>query len=120
LDAAKLLGFAEVVQGDIQLTEIGRDFATATILWSKELFQQQVLANVPMIVSIVKTLREKQNRAMQADFFLDFLDEYYPREETERQFATAVDWGRYAELFEYNAREERLYLPEAAEPFLEA
>ena len=32
--------------------------------------------------------------------------------EAERQFATAVDWGRYAELFEYDAREERLYLPQ--------
>ncbi|KAF3889536.1 MULTISPECIES: ABC transporter ATP-binding protein [Nostocales] len=114
LDAAELLGFAEVVQGDIQLTEIGRDFATATILWSKELFQQQAIANVPMIVSIVKTLQEKQNKTMSADFFLDFLDEYYPREETERQFATAVDWGRYAKLFEYDAREELLYLPDAS------
>jgi hypothetical protein len=39
------------------------------------------------------------------------LDEYYPHEEAERQFATAVDWGRYAELFEYDAGEDRLYLP---------
>lgn len=26
--------------------------------------------------------------------------------------AAAVDWGRYAELFEYDASEERLYLPQ--------
>jgi len=115
LDGAVLLGFAEVAQGDVKLTEIGHDFATTTIQRSKDLFRQQVLNNVPMLVSMVQTLREKRNRAMRADFFIDLLDEYYPHEEAERQFATAVDWGRYAELFEYDAGEDRLYLPELVE-----
>jgi len=114
LDAAVVLGFAEVSQGDVQLTPIGQDFATTTILRSKDLFRQQALHNVPVLSSMVQTLREKQSRSMRADFFLDLLDEYYPHEETEKQFATAVDWGRYAELFEYDASEDRLYLPEPA------
>ncbi|MEH1783978.1 nitrate/sulfonate/bicarbonate ABC transporter ATP-binding protein [Nostoc sp.] len=114
LDATVMLGFAEVAQGDVFLTEIGQDFATTTILRSKDLFRQQVLSNVPVVVSMVQTLREKRNRSMRADFFIDLLDEYYPHEEAERQFATAVDWGRYAELFEYDASEDRLYLPELA------
>ena len=112
LDAAVMLGFAEVTQGDVKLTEIGRDFATTTILRSKDLFRQQVLQRVPMLVSMLQTLREKQNGSMRADFFLDLLDEHFPHAEAERQFATAVDWGRYTELFEYDASEERLYLPE--------
>ncbi len=113
VDAAVLLGFAKVSQGDIALTEIGQDFATTTILRSKDLFRQQILANVPMIVSMVQSLREKQNGSMRGDFFLDLLDEYFPHQEAEKQFSTAVDWGRYAELFEYDATEERLYLSEA-------
>jgi NitT/TauT family transport system ATP-binding protein len=56
-----------------------------------------------MVVSILQTLQEKQNGMMRSDFFLDLLDEHFPHEEAERQFATAVDWGRYAELFEYDA-----------------
>ncbi len=114
LDAAVLLGFAELNQGDVSLTSIGRDFATTTILRSKDLFRQQVLERVPLLVSMVRTLEEKRNRSMRADFFLDLLDEYYPHEEAARQFATAVDWGRYAELFEYDASEDRIYLPESA------
>jgi NitT/TauT family transport system ATP-binding protein len=114
LDAAVLLGFAHVSQGDVTLTEVGRDFATTTILRSKDLFRQQVLERVPMIVSMVQTLREKRNGAMRSDFFLDLLDEHFPHAEAERLFATAIDWGRYAELFEYDAGEERLYLPESA------
>ncbi|MEH2292829.1 ABC transporter ATP-binding protein [Nostoc sp.] len=114
LDATVMLGFAEVAQGDVKLTDIGQDFATTTILRSKDLFRQQVLSNVPVVVSMVQTLREKRNRSMRADFFIDLLEEYYPHEEAERQFATSVDWGRYAELFEYDASEDRLYLPEPA------
>lgn len=114
LDAASLLGFAEVIQGDVKLTEVGRDFATTTILRSKDLFRQQTLERVPMLVSMVQTLREKQNGSMRAEFFLDLLDEHVPRPEAEQQFATAIDWGRYAELFEYDASEERIYLPEPA------
>lgn len=112
LDAAVLLSFAEVTQGDVKLTDIGQDFATTTILRSKDLFRQQVLANVPILVSMIQTLREKRNRSMRAGFFIDLLNEYFSDKESERQFATAVDWGRYAELFEYDASEERLYLPE--------
>ncbi|MBV9384952.1 MAG: nitrate/sulfonate/bicarbonate ABC transporter ATP-binding protein [Chroococcidiopsidaceae cyanobacterium CP_BM_ER_R8_30] len=115
LDAIVLLGFAEVTQGDVKLTEIGKDFATTTILRSKDLFRQQVMRHVPVLVCIVQTLREKKNGSMRADFFIDLFDEYYPHAEAERQFATAVDWGRYAELFEYDADEERLYLPEPVE-----
>jgi NitT/TauT family transport system ATP-binding protein len=111
LDAVVLLGFAAVSQGDVQLTAMGRDFATTTILRSKDLFRQQVVTYVPVLNSMVQTLREKRSGSMRADFFLDLWDEYFPHEEAERQFATAVDWGRYAELFEYDASEDRIYLP---------
>ncbi|MGI0487803.1 nitrate/sulfonate/bicarbonate ABC transporter ATP-binding protein [Pantanalinema rosaneae CENA516] len=114
LDAAVLLGFAEVSQGDVRLTKIGQDFATTTILRSKDLFRQQTLTHVPVLNSIIQTLREKRSGSMRADFFLDLWDEHFPHEEAERQFATTVDWGRYAELFEYDASEERLYLPEVS------
>ena len=30
----------------------------------------------------------------------------------QRQFETAIDWGRYAKLFEYDADEEIIQLPE--------
>ncbi len=113
LDAAVLLHFAEVAQGDVRLTDMGHDFATTTILRSKELFQQQALKHVPALRSMVQILREKQSGSMRAEFFLDVWDEHFPHAEAERQFATAVDWGRYAELFEYDANEERLYLPES-------
>jgi NitT/TauT family transport system ATP-binding protein len=111
LDAAAMLGFAQVANGDVRLTPIGRDFATTTILRSKDLFRQQAMAHIPVLNSIVHTLREKANGAMRSDFFMGIWDDYFPLDEAERQLATAVDWGRYGELFEYDASEGRLYLP---------
>jgi NitT/TauT family transport system ATP-binding protein len=108
LDAAALLGFAEVAGGGVRLTEAGREFARADILRSKEIFREQVLARAPMVATVYQTLKEQG--AMRADFFLDILDEHYPDEEAERQFGTLVDWGRYAELFEYDAQEKLLTL----------
>lgn len=113
LDAAVLLGFAEVSEGDVRLTDSGQDFAMTTILRSKDLFRKQALTHVPVLNSIVQTLGEKHSGSLRADFFLDLWDEHFPHVEAERQFATAVDWGRYAELFEYDASEDRLYLPDA-------
>ncbi len=87
------------------------EFAESDILTSKEIFRKQLVANVPLAVTIYQTLAEKSNRRMKADFFIDILDELYPSEEALRQFDTVVDWGRYAELFEYDASERQLYLP---------
>ncbi|MBV8750957.1 MAG: nitrate/sulfonate/bicarbonate ABC transporter ATP-binding protein [Candidatus Eremiobacteraeota bacterium] len=113
LEAAVLLGFATIADGKVTVTEIGHDFATTTILRSKDIFRVQVMANAPIVATIVKTLSEKQDKSMRADFFLDLLDEYYPPAESRKQFDTAVEWARYAELVEYDAEDERLTLGEA-------
>jgi len=110
LDAAVLLHFAEVSEGCVTITPVGRDFATATIQLSKVLFRDQVLEYVPIVATITRTLASKENKTMKADFFLDLLDEYYPPAEAKQQFNTAIEWGRYAELFEYDAADERLKL----------
>ncbi|MEN4098533.1 MAG: AAA-associated domain-containing protein, partial [Anaerolineaceae bacterium] len=111
VDAAVLLGFATVEKGDVTVTESGKRFAETDILESKEIFREQVIAHVPFATIIHQTLQEKANQKMRADFFIDILDEQYPSEEAIRQFETVVDWGRYAELFEYDAGAKQLYLP---------
>jgi NitT/TauT family transport system ATP-binding protein len=114
LDAAVLLHFAEVADGLVNLTDAGREFATTTILKAKELFRREVLRHVPIVATITNTLQQKENGKMGADFFLDLLDEYYPADEARRQFETAVEWGRYAELYEYDADEEELRISDGA------
>jgi NitT/TauT family transport system ATP-binding protein len=108
LEAAVLLGFATVEAGKVAVTEAGFTFATATIQISKAVFRKQVLTHVPIVATIARTLAEKENKSMRADFFLDLLEEHYSEAEARLQFETAVEWGRYAELFEYDAVQERV------------
>jgi NitT/TauT family transport system ATP-binding protein len=49
------------------------------------------------------------------DFFLDMIDEQFSEEESLRQMETAVAWGRYAELFDFDAGRRRFVLPDAQE-----
>ena len=43
------------------------------------------------------------------------LDEQFSEEETQRQLETAINWGRYAELFDFDATRRRFVLPEVEE-----
>jgi NitT/TauT family transport system ATP-binding protein len=113
LDAAVLLGFATVEAGKVALSNAGLAFATAPIQASKNVFRTQALANVPIIATIARTLAEKEDKSMRADFFLDLLEEHYTEGEARKQFETAVEWGRFSELFEYDASGARVWLSEA-------
>jgi NitT/TauT family transport system ATP-binding protein len=113
IDAAVMLGFAQVEQGDVILTPIGTEFAQADVQRSHQIFGQQVLDNVPILRTIVETLKQKKSGKAKADLFLDIIDEYYSEKEAERQFETAIAWGRYGQILEYDSDEELITLPES-------
>ena len=112
IDALDLLDFAEVQQGDITLLDEGKAFANAGIQERKVMFRAQALARVPLIDSIYRSLMMKGNKKLPADFFLDILDQRFSAAEARRQLEIATEWGRYAELFEYDAASDTLYIPQ--------
>lgn len=111
LDAAVMLGFAVVHEGDASLTEIGKKFAKADPEESREIFREVVLTSAPMVTSIYQAIRANGDRPMKEEFFLDVLDESFSEEEAQTQFNTAVNWGQYAGLFEYDSHAKELHLP---------
>jgi NitT/TauT family transport system ATP-binding protein len=44
------------------------------------------------------------------------LDEQFSEEDTLRQLETAINWGRYAELFDFDASRRRFIQPETLHP----
>jgi len=110
LDAATLLGFATVHEGDVRITESGRAFAQADIPTRKILFREAVLAHVSLLQQIQSTLQKKSNHTMPVEFFRDLLDERFAQVEVEQQIETALNWGRYAELFTYDAEDDTVHL----------
>jgi NitT/TauT family transport system ATP-binding protein len=112
IDAAVMLGFAKVAEGDVIITPEGHEFATADVEKSWRIFQKQLLEHVPFVSTVMEVLHQKKSGGAKKDFFVDILDEHFSELEAERQFETLISWGRYAQLFEYDADEQRLYLPE--------
>ncbi|MCL4441216.1 MAG: AAA-associated domain-containing protein, partial [Firmicutes bacterium] len=110
LDAASLLNFVKIQEGDVELTEIGRKFAEATVLERKDLYRQQVLKYVPIITQIMSALNSKANGKMPEEFFLNILGRQFGVEEAVQQLNIAIDWGRYAELFAFDESAGQLYL----------
>ena len=116
VDASVMLGLLQVEQGDAQITESGLAFARADILRQKELFREAALEHLLLFRQIRRVLESKSDHKVHEEFFHDLLDEQFSEDETQRQMETAINWGRYAEIFEYDAGTHRLMLPESAEP----
>ena len=108
LEACQLLGFAWLKEGDVQLSAAGTHFADADIQRRKELFRQAALDHVMILKQIDSILKRKSDHSINDEFFHDILDEHFPEEEVQRQFDTAMNWGRYAEIFDYDRDSGRL------------
>ena len=112
LEACVLLGFAWLKEGDVQLTPQGAAFAEADIQQRKVLFRQAALEHVTILKQIDSILKRKSDHAIAEEFFHDILDEHFAEDEVLRQFDTAMNWGRYAEIFDYDRENQRLVQPE--------
>jgi NitT/TauT family transport system ATP-binding protein len=115
VDAAQLLGFLTIEEGDAVITPSGTEFANSEILRQKELFRDAAVGHVLLLRQIRRALEVKSDHTVPEDFFLDMLSEQFSEEESLRQMETAVAWGRYAELFDYDAGRRRFVLPDTLE-----
>jgi NitT/TauT family transport system ATP-binding protein len=108
LEACVLLGFAWLKEGDVQITPQGTVFADADIQQRKVLFRQAALDHVMILKQIDSVLKRKSDHSIADEFFHDILDEHFAEDEVQRQFETAMNWGRYAEIFDYDRESGRL------------
>ncbi|MEV7008429.1 nitrate/sulfonate/bicarbonate ABC transporter ATP-binding protein [Streptosporangium sp. NPDC051022] len=112
VDALELLGFATVDGGKVTLTDTGLTFSAADVRESKQIFATAV-RDLPLIHLIVTSLRNSVDGGLQAGFFRDVLAHHYTGEQVARQLETATGWGRYAELYSYDAVHEEYRLDPA-------
>ncbi len=109
IEMAEMLGFATVSSGDIQITPLGQAFAEASILTRKELFAQRA-RRLPIIQWMIQMLNAAPNQELPWKVFYTALLPEFPDEMSERQLDIAINWGRYAELIDYDDRDELLTL----------
>jgi NitT/TauT family transport system ATP-binding protein len=100
VEAGELLGFLIVQEGDVSLTPLGQAYADASILARKELVAGRIL-RLPTVAWIYETLQRDDNRRVAWEYFRGQLQGEFG-DFAEEQLDTAINWGRYAELFAYD------------------
>ena len=114
-DAAVLLRLARIEGSDIELTAEGKELAAADILPSKQLFARQAAHHAPLVRTITQALAATADHTLREGFFLDVLRRGFSPQEARNQLDTAIDWGRYAELYDYDSDDEELTLEPGAQ-----
>jgi NitT/TauT family transport system ATP-binding protein len=100
-EAAELLGFATIAQGDITLTSLGETFAEASIQARKDIFATR-MRRLPLFQWLLSMLHAAETHQLEKDVLITALELDFPPEEATRQVDVAINWGRYAELLAYN------------------
>ncbi len=102
LETLEILGFAKIIDGDIQLSQLGKQFSEADLQERKQLFAQRLLEKVPLARYIRRVLDDKHGHRVSEERFLSKLEDFLSEKEAERVLRTMIDWGRYAEIFAYD------------------
>ncbi len=101
-EALQTLHLADLADGDLILTDSGKQFALADTDGRKDIFAAALRAHVPLVAAIRRTLDERWNHRASSVRFLDELEDHMSPEYAEQTLRTAIAWGRYAELYSYD------------------
>jgi NitT/TauT family transport system ATP-binding protein len=101
-EALQLLHLADLADGDLTLTEGGKQFVHADTDDRKTIFAEALRNHVPLVAAIRRTLDERWNHRASSVRFLDELEDHMSPDYADETLRTAIMWGRYAELFSYD------------------
>jgi len=109
--ALALLGFAQLADADLHLTPLGRRYVEGAHTLRQELFGQQLLAHVPLAAHIRHSLEQAPSGELPEEPFLQLLSDSLDTAVAQRVLRTAIEWGRYGEVYEYDFHTGRIHLP---------
>jgi NitT/TauT family transport system ATP-binding protein len=113
--AGELLDLLDTPKNQVLLTDLGRRFLDADINLRKKMFRDQLLA-LGTFQFILHLLQEAKRNRLTKEIIEEELCVRLTTEDVEKVFNTIVTWGRFAELFGYDASSEELYLDSEPSP----
>ncbi|GAA5264064.1 NitT/TauT family transport system ATP-binding protein [Acidiphilium sp. MT5] len=114
-ETLQLLRFADLEEGDIKLTEQGKNFVNADTDTRKKLFAESLRAHVPLVAAIRQVIDERWNHRASAVRFRDELEDHMSPERAEETLRTVIAWGRFAELYSYDEEAQQFSLEDVEE-----
>jgi len=107
--AAELLDFVETPKQRVLLTEKGREYVKAPPSERRYLLKRRLLS-LGTFCAVVKFLAEMPDTPRSGEAVRDMLATHLPADDIPALFETVVNWGRYAELFEYDGNADEIGL----------
>lgn len=108
VDAGTLLNIITADNGHISITDEGREWHDADILHAKQIFARLSLEHAPLVHAIDQALSRNRNGKLRGELILDLLRSKHTDALARQQFDIAISWGRYGELFDYDADDDEL------------
>jgi NitT/TauT family transport system ATP-binding protein len=101
-ETLQLLRFVDLAEGDIALSDAGRQFAQLGVEERKELFANHLIAYVPLAAHIKRVLDSRPDHRAPFSRFREELEDYMGSEQAEATLRAVLAWARYAESFTYD------------------
>jgi NitT/TauT family transport system ATP-binding protein len=114
IEILSVLRFAEVSDGDIKMTAMGRKFIDSDIDQRKFIFGRLFLKHIPLARHVVRVLSDRDSNSAPKQRFLSELEDHFVASTAIRIFDTFIDWARYAEIIYYDANTEIVSLDDNA------
>ncbi|HTR16299.1 MAG TPA: nitrate/sulfonate/bicarbonate ABC transporter ATP-binding protein [Acetobacteraceae bacterium] len=111
-EALHLLRFADLEEGDIRLTDAGRQFVNSDMDARKKQFAEALRTNVPLAANIRQVLDERWNHRASAVRFRDELEDHMSPEYARDTLRAVIGWGRFSELFSYDEEADQFFIEE--------
>jgi NitT/TauT family transport system ATP-binding protein len=115
LEAGRLFQFIKVEHGDVHLLPRGHAYVEGNSAERKSVFAEQLLGNISLASHIRRVLDERRDHRAPEDRFIQELEDYLTDDEAERVLEQVINWGRYAEIFDYDYTSGILSLPKEDE-----
>ncbi|WP_456400919.1 ABC transporter ATP-binding protein [Mesoaciditoga sp.] len=107
--AAEMLGFVETPHHDVIFTTLGKKFLESDVNERKIIFKEQIL-KIPLIKAVIDLVKNSEDNVITREECEDFLVEKLPNERSDELFETIVNFALYAEVLDYDSRDEELSL----------
>ena len=100
--AAELLGFVETPGQEVQLTPLGKRFNAEGLQAKKEILHEQI-RKLKILELVLRLLDASPEKVLDEERIVQELGRIFPHEKPKMLWKTILSWGRYAEIFSYDA-----------------
>jgi NitT/TauT family transport system ATP-binding protein len=105
--AAELLDMVDTPKQDVVLTPEGARFLAASIPERKQIFREHA-KSLRIFHDVLALLARADRHEVDVDIVLSSLALHVPFEDPDRMLTTLVNWGRHADLFDYDPERGKL------------